>query len=238
MPSRSSPLAPLLRALADRLDAAVLPAIWERVSLPTATIRAELRALGVEAPEPGLGAGLEDDRVAEASRRVAAAAARDATLAGAAAGLGGLATVPPELALNAVLALRMAQRLAVVHGIDPSTRDGQLVLARAYAAALALPLPREARLDGRVSALPAIVSGHLPARSDLARALAARAVSRGATAVALRVGRAVPGLGPAVGAWSARRRVQRMAARMLEVLAAARAESTWDLSDEVTAEEV
>jgi hypothetical protein len=98
-------------------------------------------------------------------------------------------------------------------------------------------LPREARLDGRVSELPAIVAKQLPGRTELARAVAGRIAARGTGAFLLRAGRAVPGLGPAVGAWAARRRVQRMAERMLVVFRAARADAAWDFSDEVIADE-
>jgi len=141
-----------------------------------------------------------------------------ATVRGAAGTFGGLITTAPEAATALVQTLRLAQRLAVVYGIDPDTDRGRILLSRALAAAWQVELPREGAWSMNLRQLPELVRSRLPDRASLAAAPLARAVAlRALVSAGKRVGRVVPGFGTALGAASARRQLRAQGQRMQAV---------------------
>ena len=84
------------------------------------------------------------------------------------------------------------------------------------AAAFEFELPEQARIDFRVRQLPALVRPQQLKKRETARRVA-RVASLG---FILRIGRAIPGLGMAVGLREARRQIKLHGERMLPVFAA------------------
>ncbi len=228
----------IVGAVGDRIDAELLPALYERASVPTSEIRAELRAAGIAFVDTDAGENPDATLLAEAAQAVAKSGARTATVMGLAGGFAGAVALPPEVIGQIVQTLRTAQRLAVVYGFDPDTDVGKLVLWRAIAAAYDIDLPAEGKLDLRVRELPRIVSAQLPARRATTAWLARQILSRSIVVLATRAGRLIPGLGAGFGGWSAHRRATEMATRMTTVYARASAALPFDLDDETLAVEI
>lgn len=234
----ASPWSVIASAVGDRLDAELLPTLYERASVPTAEIRAELRAAGIHFCDPDCGENPDAIALAEAARMVASSATRTATAMGIAGGFVGVFAIPPEMVAQLIQSLRTAQRLAVVYGFDPDGDTGKIVLWRAIAAAYDVELPTEGKVGLRVRELPRIVSAQLPASRIGTTWLARQMLNRGLGVVAARAGRLVPGLGAGFGGWSAHRRASEMAARMINVYARASAAMPFDLDDESLAVEI
>lgn len=212
----TNPWRQVLQEVADRMDAELLKALYERASLRTADIRRELDEAGLPRADADLAVPLEElDRSA---RTLIDRAERAAFLRGAVGGLGGALTIPPEILAALVQALRLAQRLAVVYGHDPETDAGRLLLARAMSAALGIELPMEGQLTTRVSDIPALIRRQLPTARRAGPWLARIAAVRLATSVGRRLGRALPGLGAALGGVQARRALHDQAEAIHAVL--------------------
>jgi hypothetical protein len=89
-------------------------------------------------------AQLLDERVLQpVSARIVASSARMAALEGMGFGLGGLATVLPDMGVLAAITMRMLQKLSLVHGFEYSTADEMTALWLAAATAAGVDLARE-----------------------------------------------------------------------------------------------
>ena len=223
------------RAMGDRFDAELIPALYDRVSVPTAQIREELRALSLPFQDVEAGQIHEQDDLVESARRLVRSGTWKSAGLGALSGALGPLAMPPELAASMAHHLRLAQRLAVVFGFDPETDAGKVAVARAMAAAYDVALPDSARLDLRVRSLPALFSGD---RSDTGTWIARQVVSRTAASITQRITRLVPGLSVGLGAWSAGRRTGRLAEKMIDVYRRALEAALFDVDGEELAVEV
>lgn len=213
----------ILNNLGERLDAELLPALYEAVALRTADIRHELTEAGLAFWDPATGREPEPGQLEEAARTQVARAARNAAAGGALAGFAGAIALPPELAGALVQTLRLAQRLAVIYGHDPETDRGRLLLWRAIAAAWEVELPRQGAVDLRVSSLPALLSAQLPQHQAGAAQFARMIALSAAVSVGRRTLRLLPGVGAGLSALDSRRRLREHGARMSAVFARA-----WD----------
>lgn len=214
----ASPLAILLDALGERLDEDLLPSIYAAASAPTAETRAWLREQGLAYLDPEAGTFPAPEELAISVERILKQARGRATALSVAAGLGGALAIPPEVLAHLVQTLRLAQRLAVVYGIDPETDAGRILLWRALAAAYEIELPAEGPVGGmRVRDLPELVRRQLPATRQATGWLARQVAVRTAQLIAGRITRLVPGLGAGIAGWRANRRVEAMGRRMAEV---------------------
>lgn len=85
-----------------------------------------------------------DERVIEpVSARIIHSSARMAALEGLGFGLGGFATVVPDMGVLAALTLRMLQKLSLVHGFEYSTAEEMGALWLAIATAAGVDLARD-----------------------------------------------------------------------------------------------
>ncbi|MBN2797674.1 MAG: EcsC family protein [Deltaproteobacteria bacterium] len=151
------------------------------------------------------------------ARRLIHDAARKAALAGAVGGLGGLAMVPQEVLAFLITLTRLAQRLALVYGLDPDSEAGHLAVLRALAAGLEIEAPERGIQAVKLSDLPALVVGQV--RDHAADVELGKLVLRRATRmVTSRLIRLVPLLSSAVGAVSMTRQVEVIGERMRGVL--------------------
>jgi len=222
----------------DRLDGDILPSLYAAVSVPTATIRADLRDDGLRFIDSDTGQWPTEQELDESAKRATVASQRRGAGLGIASGIVGAVAIPPEVLAGLVLALRLGQRLAVIYGFDPETDAGRLVLWRAIAAAYDIELPQQAQVGMRVRDLPELLKSQLPASQQaatwMARQVAVRALMTGVS----RVTRLIPGLGAGVAGYSAHRRIDAMAKRMLTVFKRSVEARPFDLLDESLAVEV
>lgn len=196
----------------DALDRRVLPALQAWSGVDVDAERGRLRSAGWPFVDPE-GLAVAPRHVAATAERVVDAACRTVGGAGAVTGLAGAAGIVPEAALWSVEVVRLAQRLAIVHGIDPRTPRGSLVVRRAVVAALGLPAGLgvgEGVVDARLSSLVR--------RDSASAALVRGAVRVAAWGTGRRAGRWIPGIGAASGAVDAPRRLRAAAAAMAEVV--------------------
>jgi hypothetical protein len=228
----------LAEALGARLDADLLPRIYATAGVSTVTIRDELRAASLAFVEPESADPPDLVTLQRSIRMVVRRSSRQAAAVGVAGGVGGLSSIPPELAATLVLSLRLGQRLAVIHGFDPETDEGKIVLARALAAAYGVSLPEFGRVATRISDLPLVVRGKLPGASTALAWVGRQAIRRSSTTLAGRVLRSVPGLAASVSGFSAWRRHERLAETMCTVFARAMETQLVSLDDSVLAEEI
>jgi hypothetical protein len=216
MASRWDRVAEGARAQARRVDEGVAQALIAAVRAPSATTREALRRRGwafvdPTAPPP------HPDAVRRTAERLVEASAGRATALGGLAGLGGVASVPPEVAAQLVALVRLAQRLAVVYGFDPDTERGRIAVWQALAAGLEIELPQGGPLGLRLTDLPSVLAGRAPRDASVAMT---RALVRGtAWMIVGRLGRFVPVFSAGFGAVDGRRRVQRVGGRMIDALA-------------------
>jgi len=203
-------LPPVIADLAERLDARVMDSWFAAVSVPTRRTRAWLRGRRLRFVDPD---ATERPSLRELDATADAVIARYATsaaLVGGAAGLGGMASIPPELMAQVVAALRLAQRLCVVYGFDPETDRGQMALWRALAAGYEVELPAAGPVGLRASQVPGLL---LRRQSNVGGSLA-RSVVKATAFRLLRFTRLVPVLASATGASAGRRTLTDMGARM------------------------
>lgn len=234
----ASPLDLLLQALGERLDEDLLPAIYAAASVPTDEVRAWMREEGIPFVDAEAGLHPTEAELEEAALRVVRATRNRATLLGVAGGVLGAVAIPPEVLASLVAMLRLAQRLAVLHGFDPETDAGKLVLWRALAAAYEVELPTQGPVGMRVRELPALFRSQVPATRQATTWLARQVVLRASSSVVGRVTRIVPGLGAGLAGWGAHRRTRAMGQRMIEVYRRAMLAAPFELAGEELAVEV
>ena len=137
-----------------------------------------------------------------------------ATTVGGIAGLGGIASVPPEVLAQFVAALRMGQRLAIVYGFDPATDRGQMALSRALAAGFEVDLPQDGPVGMRVSDLPSVVAPRVLAPRTVSGDLLGSILRKSAWVIGARITRLVPLAGAGVSASAAGDARQEIGERM------------------------
>ena len=207
----------MLQEALDRADATLVAGWYRAVSVPIERVRAWFRFRGLAFVDP---AAPESPPMAELDRSAEVVITRAAAVAGGmggAAGVIGVASVPPEALATAVLVLRMGQRLCLVYGFDPTTDRGQMALTRAIAAAWEVELPETGAFGLRVSELPGILRpGATPTQlgGKLARAMAWGTVSW----IANRVTRLVPLVSVPAHAIDHRAKIEAAGRRMHAVL--------------------
>lgn len=234
----ASPLLILAEALGTRLDSDLLPSLYAMAGLPTAQIRNELRAAGLGFVDPASDQVVDGLVIARTAQIVTRSSARRAAIIGVAGGVAGLATIPPELAATLVLSLRLGQRLAVVHGFDPETDAGKLILARALAAAHGVQVPEFGRVATRVSDLPIVVRSQLPGAAAAFAWLGKQVVWRSSSSLAGRAIRIVPGLAAGISGYGAWKRHDVLAQSMCAVYSRAMEADSFVLDDVVQADEI
>jgi hypothetical protein len=213
----ASPLSILLQSLSERLDEDLLPALYAAASVPTAEVRAWMRTEGIPFVDSEAGAYPSAPELEDAAARVVAHSRDRATALGVAGGLLGAIAIPPEVLASLVSTLRLAQRLAVLHGFDPESDAGRLVMWRALAAAYEVELPTQGPVGLKVRELPDVLRSQLPATRQASAWLARQVVLRASTSVMSRVTRVIPGLGAGLAGIGAHRRTRRMGERMIQV---------------------
>jgi hypothetical protein len=198
---------PLMRTALDRLDQDALLYVTAAVSVRADAVRAKLdrhRLAWVGRPGPAPEAW-ELDRTAEV---VIGWSRANVGIAGGITGLGGLLGVPPELAAVAVATLRLAQRLAVVHGLDPATDRGRVAVARALAAAWQVELPPGGVERMTLREVVQSAARAAPSVQGLPSQLATAAAFGATLRLFGRFGRVVPLLSSAVAAVEGQRRIE------------------------------
>lgn len=201
------------------VDRHAVDAIVRRVGVGTEDTRTWLRGRGLLFVEEGPRGRPGDSDLARTAAAVIARARVSASSVGLIAGLGGLMSVPPDVAGRLVSILRLSQRLAVVYGIDPETPRGHAAVLRALAAALDVEVPDHGLVDSRASAMvrALVPGGGQPGL--LAGRVARAAVSTSLHGSLSHVGRLVPVVGSGIAARDDARDVAGIGERMQAVFA-------------------
>jgi hypothetical protein len=198
-----------------RVDQRLMAGWWTTISVPAERTRRWLRGrrlafIDPEQPPPAMA---DVQRTADI---VIARYANSAALLGAAAGLGGLLSVPPELAANLVAVLRLGQRLCVVYGFDPESDRGHMALWQALAKAYGVDLPASGLVGLRAADLPSLLRAAAP--TSVSGALVNAAVRGSAWRLLGRVTRFVPIVAAASQAAHERRQMDELGRAMSETL--------------------
>lgn len=207
----------LVADVLDRADSALVSGWYSAVSVHPERVRAWLRFRGLPFVDPAVP---PSPPLTEVDHTADVVIGRASTLVGAlggAAGLVGAATVPPEWVAANVAVLRLAQRLCVVYGFDPSNDRGQMALCRALAAGYDVQLPETGPMRMRLRDLAALARPGRPEPGMGGRIARAMAVSS-AWWVAGQVTRFVPLVSASTHAWDSQRKVDEIGRKMLAVL--------------------
>lgn len=234
----ASPFSVLLQAFGERLDEDLLPAIYTAASVPTADVRTWMRDTGLVFLDADAGSYPSTAELDEAAARIISHTRDRAMAFGVASGFVGAVAIPPEVLASIVSSLRLAQRLAVLHGFDPETDVGRLVMWRALAAAYEVELPAQGPVGLKVRELPDLLRSQVPATRQASAWLARQVVVRATATVMSRITRLIPGLGAGLAGWGAHRRTHAMGARMVEVYRRAMTGAPFDLEGEALAVEI
>jgi len=208
----------LARDLASRLDTELPARVSSSLAVEPATFRLEMLDNGLAFHDPATGHRPDGRALARTAEGLIRSAGRAAAVSGAISGMAGMAGVPPEVAWHLVQLLRLAQRLAVVYGVDPESDKGRVLVQRAMAAGLDIDLPAQGGVGLRVRDLPSVLKDSAPTVHQGATWLAQAAVRQTAKAVLRPMGRAVPGIAAGPAAWLARRAMRAQADRMHTVI--------------------
>jgi hypothetical protein len=199
---------------ARQADESAIHAVYRAITVSVEGTRERLRGRGWLFLDPACAAPTSVDVRFTAERVVTKSVAKATAVAGF-AGLGGILSVPPEVAAEVVALVRLAQRLAIVYGLDPTTDRGERAVHQALSAGLEIELPAGGLLGMRVSDLSRVFVGRSPKR--VSAAVTGALVRQTTWMVAGRVGRFVPGLSAGFGAVRSRRRIREVGTRMVEV---------------------
>lgn len=142
---------PLVRDLLDRADDAAARRLYRLASIRPDRERARLRAAGRPHLAPDLPPPTWEE-LAETSDWVIDQAHRRRAVTIRLTGLAGAPSLPSEVAIRGIGLLRLAQRLALVHGFDPGDDRGQAAIRQALAAGLG-QRPFEGPLQARLTDL-------------------------------------------------------------------------------------
>ena len=201
----------IAKAIEERLESELVPAVYATLSVPTEQIQRELKQGGHlgDRPTPA-----DRDQAADA---LIAGAARTATALGAVGGLGGAAALAPEILGQLIGSLRLAQRLATVYGFDPHAENGAQLLWRAMAAAHGVNMPAAGRMDVSLGELKQVLGKQPTEPSYAATWMLQQILRRTTSAIARRTSRWIPGVGMGVSALAAGKRMAGQGARMKAV---------------------
>ncbi|NCG21907.1 MAG: EcsC family protein [Rhodobacterales bacterium] len=198
-----------LRDLLHRADEGLISGWYKAISLSPDRVHRQIRA-----------AGHNIDDLSDREQRTRAAhwvidqVRFRATVLGGLAGLGGLASVPPEAIAHTVGVLRMGQRLGIIYGFDPHTDRGQMALWQALAAGYEVKLSERGPVGMRVSDLPSIVAPAVVAPRTVGSSLIGEIIRKSAWTLGARVSRVVPVASAGVAAVYSRRHMQQVGHRM------------------------
>ncbi|MFT7519117.1 MAG: hypothetical protein ACI9MC_001257 [Kiritimatiellia bacterium] len=208
-------LAQAFFSAAGRVDEESVRSLYAAMSVPTERERARLRRAHHVFVDPLI--EMPDVRsVARTADRLIEQAAFSLTALGAIAGMGGAASVPPEVVANMVGVVRLAQRLAVVYGFDPERERGAMALRRALSAGLQVDLPEGGPMGLKLSDLPRILAPEAP--REVTVAMTRALVRKSAWMVVGSVARFIPFVSAGAGAARARRRTREVGGRMKRAL--------------------
>ncbi len=214
----ASLLRQILRNLGGRLDEDLLPGLYHKVSLSTEEIRREFIEAEVPFCDVAVGRSPPPEELQATASALIRRAVKAASVRGALGGVSGLASIPPEVAIALVQTLRLAQRLAVLYGVELETDRGRLLLSRILATGYQLELPAQQALDIKISHLPQVARQQLPDVQRTGAWLARSMVWQLTRHLGGRLSRVLPGVGAGVGAWDAHRSLTAQGERMLSVL--------------------
>lgn len=197
----------------EQLDLDAADRLYRRVSVDPRRFSRTLRTAGRIWARDGQRPALEDVR--HTARWVVSQSAFRTGALGGFAGLTGAASIPAEVGLRGVATLRLAQRLLLVYGFDPSQDRGRTALWRVLAAGMEVPLPEHGPVGMRASSVPrALTRGGRDVGATLTRAL----FQRTAQSVMRRLTRLVPLASVASNARAASSRTEAVGERMIQVL--------------------
>ncbi len=212
-----SPLHQALENLGERIDEDLLAHLYERASIETSEIHAELRKAGLIWDDGSPLTPPSRQALEDTSQRIIRRARRRASVRGAVTGAMGILAIPPETVAGMIQLLQLSQRLAVVWGHDPHSDRGRILLIRALSRALDLELPEQGQLRVRVRDLRRVAARQLPDPRHtgvmLGLSLARFSLGRAGSGLA----RAVPGVGALAGGFEARRSLIVAAEPMIDV---------------------
>lgn len=199
-------------------DARTLPGLYAAVSIRPVRTAAWLRGSGKPFVDGNNPVPSEYDLEQTAAWVTQQSRLRMA-LVGGLAGLGGMATIPPEAVAAIVSAIRLAQRLAVVYGFDPATDRGEMAVWQAVAAGFQVTLPQSGAMGLRVTSLPGLAMGRAT-QENASGKLAIAVAQSSAFWIGKRFTRwfPVPVLSSGIGARAAERRVADVGRRMAATL--------------------
>lgn len=195
---------------------------WVRaISVSPDRVRRQLRAQGLPfwdgEDRPDMN---EVDRTANWCIQQARANGR---VLGGVAGLGGLASIPPEALAQIVATIRLGQRLCIVYGFDLDTDRGRMALWSALAAGWQVTLPEQGPVGMRVSDLPGVLVPGVGQPQDVMGQMMHTVVRSASWGLARRVSRLVPLVGAGVSADSGGQAMDGIGRRMRDVLRSRRA---------------
>jgi hypothetical protein len=210
-------IAPLLTDLLRAADERLLSGWYRAISVPAESVRQQLRQSGLAYLDPTSGQA-DLSELDRSARWVIDQARHGATALGGIAGLGGLASVPPEVVAQLVSGIRLGQRLAVIYGFDPATDRGRMALFRALADGYEVELPEGGPVGMRISELPSIVAPAFLQPRTVPAALIGEIIRKSAWTLAARLTRVVPVISAGSSAVHARRGIAETGRRMHQTL--------------------
>lgn len=199
----------------ERLDLDAADRMYQRISVDPRRFRRTLHTAGRVHVEEGQPRPSAEALRATGTWVIEQASFRSGAVGGI-AGLSGAASVPAEVAARGLATLRLAQRLLLLYGFDPSSDRGQTALWKVLAAGLEIAVPDQALVGTKATDLPrAVATGDTrTVGGELVSAL----VRRTTRSVLSRAVRLVPLLGVASNARAASQRIGAAGHRMLDVL--------------------
>ena len=206
----------LLTDLLHNADERLLAGWYRAVSVSPDRVRRQLAQSGHRWLDPAAGRA-DRNELDRSARWVIDQSRFGATAIGGIAGLGGIASVPPEVVAQLISVLRMAQRLAVVYGFDPPTDRGRMAISRALAAGFEVELPDGGPVGLRVSDLPSVVAPKVLAPRTVGSDLLGSILRKSAWVIGARITRLVPVAGAGLSAIHARDERQAIGYRMQAV---------------------
>jgi len=208
----------LMEEVVGRVDVSLPGAMYAAVSVNPDRVRSWLRAAG----RPFIERGTEvpaPEQLLETGRWVIGQSRFRLALVGGLAGLWGAASVPPEALASTIALLRLAQRLAVVFGFDPTSDRGEMAVWQALAAGFEVELPSDGPMGMRVRDLPVVLAKGSRARRP-GGALATAVLRESIWQIGSRLSRllALPVLSSGLSAAGAHERATAVGERMLATL--------------------
>jgi hypothetical protein len=204
----------LLRELGIRVDEDLPPAFIKRISVALDDYQLSLRQAGLLYDVPNSSHRPSAADLDRSATHAISESVRSAGMIGAAGGLAGALSLPPEALARVIQSFRLAQRLVIIYGHDPLSDRGGMLVRRALSAAWEFELPPQANIDIKLSDIGGVIRAGLPAAHD-GPAWMARTLAKTATAaVGRRFSRWIPGLGVGMGLIEGRRLARAQGGRM------------------------